>query len=223
MNILQKIPILRTAYRQYLFARFQKEWRRRNAHNRTAAMNVFPMECVRVGNGTYGELHILSYLPEAEELVIGNHVSMAPDVHFILSGNHQTRTLFTYPILSTLEKRHHPLDSLSKGPIIVEDEAWIGYGVTVLSGVTLGKGCIVAAGSVVTRDIPPYAIAGGNPARIIRYRLPEDVIPVIRDLRLNDLSAEQLAAHADMLYQPLRNQEDALRIVKTLQHDNTRQ
>lgn len=222
MKLCLKIPILRTFYRQYAFARFQKAWRKRNAHNRTVAMTTFPMECVEVGNGTYGELHILSHFPEVEKLAIGNYVSMAPNVRFILSGNHQTQTLSTYPILSTLGKTHHPKDSLSKGPIIVEDEAWIGYGAIILSGVTLGKGCIVAAGSVVTRSIPPYAIAGGNPARVIRYRLPEEVIPIVKDIRLDDLSPAQMRTHIDGLYRPIQTPEDALRIVKTLQHD-TRQ
>ena len=222
MKLCLKIPILRTIFRQYAFVRFQKAWRKRNAHNRTVAMTTFPMECVEVGNGTYGELHILSYFPEVEKLAIGNYVSMAPDVRFILSGNHQIQTLFTYPILSTLGKAHHPKDTLSKGPIIVEDEAWIGYGAIILSGVTLGKGCIVAAGSVVTRSIPPYAIAGGNPARVIRYRLPEEIIPVVKDICLNNLSQKQIATYIDDLYRPLQSPEDALGIINKLQHD-TRQ
>ncbi len=222
MKLCLKIPILRTFYRQYAFAKFQKAWRKRNAHNRTVAMNVFPMECVEVGNGTYGELHVLSYFPEVERLSIGNYVSMASNIHFILNGNHQTRTLFTYPLRSVLQGTQCPEDNLGKGPIIVEDEAWIGYGAIILSGVTLGKGCIVAAGSVVTRSIPPYAIAGGNPARVIRYRLPEEVIPIVKDIRLDDLSPAQMRTHIDGLYRPIQTPEDALRIVKTLQHD-TRQ
>ena len=135
MKLCLKIPILRTFYRQYAFAKFQKAWRKRNAHNRTVAMNVFPMECVEVGNGTYGELHVLSFLPEEEKLSIGNYVSMASNIHFILNGNHQTRTLFTYPLRSVLQGTQCPEDNLGKGPIIVEDEAWIGYGAIILSGV----------------------------------------------------------------------------------------
>ena len=210
MKLCLKIPILRTFYRQYAFAKFQKAWRKRNAHNRTVAMNVFPMECVEVGNGTYGELHVLSYFPEVERLSIGNYVSMASNIHFILNGNHQTRTLFTYPLRSVLQGTQCPEDNLGKGPIIVEDEAWIGYGAIILSGVTLGKGCIVAAGSVVTRSI------------VIRYRLPEEVIPIVKDIRLDDLSPAQMRTHIDGLYRPIQTPEDALRIVKTLQHD-TRQ
>lgn len=141
------------------------------------------------------------------------------NVHFILSGNHQTETLFTYPIRSTLEGKHCQTDSRSKGPIIVEDEVWIGYGATILSGVTIGKGSIIAAGAIVTSDIPPYAIAGGNPARIIRYRVPEEIIPIIKDVYLNDLHPTQITTLLDELYRPLKTKEDASRIIKLLQHE----
>lgn len=158
MNFASKIPVLRSFARAYALTKFKKEWRKRNKQNQTVPMNTFPMECVEVGNGTYGELHILSYFPPIEKLTIGNYVSLASNVHFILSGNHQTETLFTYPIRSTLEGKHCQTDSRSKGPIIVEDEVWIGYGATILSGVTIGKGSIIAAGAIVASDIPPYAI-----------------------------------------------------------------
>lgn len=158
VNILHRIPLIRHYARKWEFACFQKKWRKQNRHNRTVAMNRFPIKSVQVGKDTYGELHILSYLPETEFLQIGNYVSIAPDVHFILSGNHQTETLFTYPIQSLLTNGHCPKDSVSKGAVIIEDEVWIGYGALILSGVTIGKGSIIAAGSVVTRDVPPYAI-----------------------------------------------------------------
>jgi acetyltransferase-like isoleucine patch superfamily enzyme len=60
----------------------------------------------------------------------------------------------------------------SKGPIVIGDEAWLGTGTIVLSGVTIGRGAIVGAGSVVTRDVPPDSIAGGNPARVLGVRRP---------------------------------------------------
>ena len=93
MNFVSKIPVLRSFARAYALTKFKKEWCKRNKQNQTVPMNTFPMECVEIGNGTYGELHILSYFPPIEKLTIGNYVSLASNVHFILSGNHQTETL----------------------------------------------------------------------------------------------------------------------------------
>jgi putative acetyl transferase len=181
-------------------------------------MNRFPIKSVQVGKDTYGELHILSYLPETEFLQIGNYVSIAPDVHFILSGNHQTETLFTYPIQSLLTNGHCPKDSVSKGAVIIEDEVWIGYGALILSGVTIGKGSIIAAGSVVTRDVPPYAIVGGNPAKIIRYRLPREVIELVKDTYLKDISHDILKKNLKQLYTPLHTPAEASQLIELIKN-----
>lgn len=216
MNLLQKIPLVRTLIRQYALTRFKRQWRRLNRHNRTVAMNRFPIPLVSVGNGTYGELHIVSFSPQEGGLRIGHYVSIAAGVHFILNGNHQTRTLFTYPLRTALSHSQSLLDDWGKGPITVADEVWIGFGATILSGVTLGKGCIIAAGAVVSQDVPPYAIAAGNPARVVRYRLPADVIPEVEQLSLNDIPADRIAAHLDDLYQPLHTAAEARRLVNKL-------
>ena len=110
MNLLQKIPLVRTLIRQYALTRFKRQWRRLNRHNRTVAMNRFPIPLVSVGNGTYGELHIVSFSPQEGGLRIGHYVSIAAGVHFILNGNHQTRTLFTYPLRTALSHSQSPLD-----------------------------------------------------------------------------------------------------------------
>ena len=68
VNILHRIPLIRHYARKWEFACFQKKWRKQNRHNRTVAMNRFPIKSVQVGKDTYGELHILSYLPETEFL-----------------------------------------------------------------------------------------------------------------------------------------------------------
>lgn len=73
VNILHRIPLIRHYARKWEFACFQKKWRKQNRHNRTVAMNRFPIKSVQVGKDTYGELHILSYLPETEFLQIGNY------------------------------------------------------------------------------------------------------------------------------------------------------
>ena len=83
----------------------------------------------------------------------------------------------------------------NKGDIVVGNDVWIGYEAVILSGVTIGDGAIVAARAVVTKDVPPYAIVGGVPAKIIRPRFPEDVIKRLQSLRWWDWPEEKLQLH----------------------------
>lgn len=212
---LAKVPLLRTLLRQCELTLFQRKWRKLNPHNGTIAMNIFPLSAVRVGAGSYGHLHINCYLDKPGLLTIGNYVSLAHEVKFLICGNHQTETLFNYPIRSRLYGSQHPDDALG-GPIVVEDEVWIGYGALLLSGVTVGHGAVVAAGAVVTKNVPPYAIVGGNPARVIKYRLPEDVRPMVQHIRLTDFDRERLIHHTETLYTPLKTREDAETLLQKL-------
>lgn len=198
--LVEKIPIVRTIWRKAAFLRFQREWRKKNPHNQTVAGSIFPLRAVTVGKHSYGMLFIHSYFPANEQLVIGNYVSIAPDVQFILGGNHQLHTFTTFPLKSVFDGIQHETDSLSKGAIVVEDEVWIGMGAVLLSGVRLGKGAVVAAGSVVTKDVPPYAIVGGNPARVIKYRFEKEVIRALLPLRLADLPDAAIQENMDLFY-----------------------
>ena len=89
---------------------------------------------------------------------------------------------------------------LSKGAITVGDDVWIGYQATILSGVTIGQGAIVAAGSVVTKDVAPYSIVGGNPARHIKDRYPPEVIEKLCRLDYARLSDQTILANRERLY-----------------------
>ncbi|MGL6065566.1 MAG: DegT/DnrJ/EryC1/StrS family aminotransferase [Cetobacterium sp.] len=93
---------------------------------------------------------------------------------FILGGNHEVNTFTTYPfkVIVLGEKN----EAWTKGKILVKDDVWIGMDSMILSGVTIGQGAIIAAGSVVTEDVPPYVIVGGNPAKLIKYRFSEDLV-----------------------------------------------
>lgn len=217
MHIIDKIPLLRTLARSLRLRRLQKQWRRRNAHNATVLCEPFPLDIVTVGRGSYGELHVMSHFPETERLVIGDYVSIAPDVHILLGGNHQTRTLFTYPIRSRVIGGHCAEDARTRGTVTIGDEVWIGYGATILSGVTVGRGAIVAAKAVVTRDVPPFAVVGGNPARIIRYRLPQETVEMLDGLRLADIPERQWGSLLEYLYTPADDPSAAAVIVARLQ------
>ncbi|MDW5525423.1 CatB-related O-acetyltransferase [Carnobacterium maltaromaticum] len=145
-------------------------WKKLNKHNFTT-----------IGKGTYGKLNIKTFGSKKESLKIGNYVSIAAIVTFILGGNHYYKTLSTHPF----KKNFNIDESLSKELIIVEDYIWIGNDVLVLSVVKLGKCSVIAARSVVTKDIEPYSIVTGNPCKIIKYRFEEDIIKALNEIDFN--------------------------------------
>ena len=151
----------------------RRSWRAQNPHNETHINRPFNFSSVSVGRMSYGPLNIYTWDNEHEHLSIGHFVSIADNVTFLLGGNHRYDTLSTYPFMakyfSTLG------EAGTKGPIVVGDDVWIGIGATILSGVKIGQGAIIAAGSVVTKDVPAYSIVGGNPSKIISYRFSEEV------------------------------------------------
>lgn len=127
----------------------------------------FSYKTISIGNDVYiGPYAIFS----AEKgLTIGNKVTFGPHVT-IMAGNHNFKVIGSY-IFDNHEKNED--DDL---PVVICDDTWIGCNVVILKGVTIGRGAIIGAGSIVTKDVPPYAIVGGNPAKIIRYRWDEATI-----------------------------------------------
>lgn len=180
VNIFKEI-IDKIKFRRYV-TKYKKTWRTTNANNDTTANNIFPPEKVSVGKMSYGQLNVFTWKVENEKLIIGNFVSIAPGVKFILGGNHRHDILLNFPCNYYYFGERGT--SYSNGPIVVKDDVWFGMDVTILSGLTIGQGAIIAAGSVVTKSIPPYTIAGGNPAKIISYRFDEKLRQKLLDFDL---------------------------------------
>ena len=212
-DILLKIPIVRELYRTYKKNSFQKNWKARNKHNYTSIGDrTFPIENVKVGHYSYGMLNVQSmYVQPAEKLTIGNFVSVAPGATFLLGMNHQINTITTYPLYSRFIE-YDKKDSTSNGEIIIEDEVWIGTNAMILSGLTIGKGAIIAAGSIVTKDVPPYSIYGGNPSKLIKYRFSEDIIQELLTFNLMDISIEKIKNNIDLFYSEIKTLEDVKRL-----------
>lgn len=139
-----------------------------------------------------GNLGIGSYIGNNSKVSgkIGRYCSIAPFVK-VIQGIHP----YKEPFVSTSPFFYSPLkqngtslykkaifnefnyaDKSNKYPIIIENDCWIGYGAYIISGVKIGNGAVVLAGSIVTKDVPPYAIVGGVPAKLIKYRYSEDII-----------------------------------------------
>jgi acetyltransferase-like isoleucine patch superfamily enzyme len=181
-------------------------WRQLNGHNETSIVKwhgVVNFAKLTVGRKTYGGLTIWNFGQEGESLSIGNFTSIADDVKFLLGGGHPCHGLSTFPFQT---KYFATLESTTKGPIVVGDDVWIGYGATVLSGVTIGQGAIVAAGSIVTRDVAPYSIVGGNPAKLIKYRFAEDLIAKLCSFDFSKLSDQAILQSRSTLCTPITSE-----------------
>lgn len=189
---------------------FNKAWRENNTHNQTIPGTIFPIDIINVGSYTYGTINLKTYneLNKKDKLIIGNFVSIADGVKFILYENHQTKTVTTFPLKTTLLKSIYSDDSISKGSIIIEDEVWIGLNVTILSGVTIGQGAIIAAGAVVSKSIPPYTIAGGVPAKVIRNRFSNDIIQRLMKLKLIALPEKIILNNIELFYKEIKTTQD---------------
>lgn len=180
----------------------RREWRKKNIHNFTTISNPWFMDCVCVGNYTYGQLNA-HFSKHDYKLIIGNFCSIASNVMFVVSSDHPTDLISTYPFKTMLFDKGP--DAVSKGDIVVDDDVWIGYGAIILSGVHIGQGAVVAAGAVVTKDVPPYAIVGGTPAKVIKYRFEQDVIDELLKIDYSQLTREQIEEHLSELYEKIEN------------------
>ncbi len=138
--------------------KYYDEYRARNRDNFTQPVNFFDLNSVSIGKKTYGGIKVLTS-NISSKLKIGCYCSIAPDVTFIPCLDHYVNHISTYPFKVMV--MHEKSEAISKGDIIIDDDVWIGYGATILSGVHIGQGAIVAAGAVVSRDFPPYSMGGG--------------------------------------------------------------
>lgn len=122
-----------------------------------------------------------------DQLIIGKFCSIAAGASFIMNGgNHLTTSISSYPFAifgagwtDAMESRNYP----SKGDTIVGNDAWIGHNATIMPGVNIGDGAIIAAHAVVTKDVNPYTIVGGNPAKMIKKRFDESMILKLLDIK----------------------------------------
>ncbi|EDT78763.1 CatB-related O-acetyltransferase [Clostridium perfringens] len=179
----------------------KKQWRKINKHNYTSVNRITDLKKIRVGMKSYGPLNVYTWGSENEELIIGNYVSIASDVKFILGGNHRYDIFSTYPFKVKLGLEE--IEAYSNGKIKICDDVWIGMNTTIMSGVTIGQGAIIAAGSVVTKDVEPYSIVGGNPCKLIKYRFDTDLINKIKNINMEELDSENIKKNIDIFYKSL--------------------
>lgn len=147
------------------------------------------------------ERNVLYHFPFiGDKLIIGKFCAIARGVRFIMNGaNHKTSGISTYPFQifgNGWEKvMPGPGELPYKGDTVIGSDVWIGYDALIMPGVKIGNGAIISARAVVTSDVPPYTIVGGNPARPIRQRFPEDQIKMLETIAWWDWPVEKITRH----------------------------
>ncbi|GHT90740.1 acetyltransferase [Betaproteobacteria bacterium] len=168
MRFLKKLEQkLRQAWKQ----RFGKPKEPRFYRARTRFKERYPD--YQIGLGTYGlpEVHDWN---EGSALVIGSYCAIAEHVHIFLGGQHRTDWVSSYPFPAFIPEAAHIKDfGGTRGDVVIGSDVWLCSRCTILSGVRIGHGAVIASGAVVSRDVPAYAIMAGNPARRIRWRFDE--------------------------------------------------
>lgn len=139
-----------------------------------------------------------------DKLIIGKFCAIAKGVEFVMNGaNHRMKNVTTYPFNimgGGWEKCTPALSDLPyKGDTVIENDVWIGQNVTIMPGVHIGNGAIIAANSVVTKAVPAYHIAGGNPCKIIRKRFNDELIAYLQKIKWWNWSPEKIFENLETL------------------------
>ncbi|MCK9532239.1 MAG: Vat family streptogramin A O-acetyltransferase [Gammaproteobacteria bacterium] len=151
------------------------------------------------------ERNVLYHYPfMGDKLIIGKFCAIARGVRFIMNGaNHKLDGFSTYRfnIFGNGWERATPAPEQLpyKGDTVIGNDVWIGYAALIMPGVHIGHGAIVAAGAVVTRDVPPYTVVGGNPAAVLRRRFPEQTVAALLDLAWWDWDAAKITRNLEAI------------------------
>jgi acetyltransferase-like isoleucine patch superfamily enzyme len=159
---------------------------------------------VEVGRHRAGpapQIHV--FRADPTRVRIGSFVGMAKGVEIVAGGNHPTDWVTTYPLREDfgLPGAYEGIPA-TRGDVIIENDVWIGRQAVILSGVHVGDGAVIGAHAVVTRDVRPYTVVVGNPAREVRQRFPDDRIDALRRIAWWNWPLDEIVEHAALLAGP---------------------
>lgn len=176
--------------------------------------NIIKNPNIQVGDYTYYdnadgsedfESHVTHHYDFiGDKLIIGKFCAIAKGIEFIMNGaNHRLNSVTTYPFNimgNGWEKSVPNISELPvKGDTIIGNDVWIGQNVTIMPGIHIGDGAIIAANSVVSKNIPAYHIAGGNPAKIIKKRFTNELIQYLLEIKWWDWKADKIFKNLEIL------------------------
>ena len=159
-----------------LFNRYRAEKKRKKQLNKPARslqkfIQTYPN--YSIGKNCYG-IPSIKFAHQNSNLMIGSYCSIAKNVQIFMGGMHRTDWVSTYPFHAFFKEAIHIKNGeITNGDVCIGNDVWICENVTILSGVTIGDGAVIANGAIVTKDVAPYSIVGGNPAKHIRWRFDE--------------------------------------------------
>jgi acetyltransferase-like isoleucine patch superfamily enzyme len=150
---------------------------------------------IEAGSYTYGQENIkIVWQEPGTKVILGKFCSIAADQKAYLGGNHRVDWVTTFPFGHTatgvFNVGHIPGHPSTNGDIIIGNDVWIGIGCTLMSGVKIGDGAVIAAHSHVVKDIAPYTLAGGNPALPIKLRFEQRIVDALMELKWWDLEVD---------------------------------
>lgn len=154
------------------------------------------------GKYTYGKVKI-HFENDNAKLTVGNFCSLAEPLNIYLGGNHRTDWVTTYPfghihnnIFNNFNGIGHPA---TKGDVTIGNDVWIGSNVTIMSGVTIGDGAVIANNSHIIKNVEPYSLVGGNPAKLIKYRFTPEQIEKLLEIKWWYWDDEKINSFAPLL------------------------
>lgn len=157
---------------------------------------------VSVGRYTYGVTRNIFVRASAlAPCSIGAFCAIGPEVMIYGQAEHPLDSPSSYPFRSHYFMADAPpAQPRTRGPVRIGNDVWIGSRAIILSGVSIGDGAVIGAGAVVTRDVPPYAVAAGNPARVVRLRFAPEIVTRLLQIRWWDWPDEKIRRYEPLLY-----------------------
>lgn len=193
---------------QYYYSKFfKKVLRGKSIRNSVIDKTAIISSGCSISNSRIGRYSYCGYDCEFINCLIGNFCSISDSV-FIGGGEHPVHWVSTSPAFQSKNHGPHGLKHLSDYELpthkltTIGNDVWIGHGVSIKQGVTIGNGAVIGTGAVVTKDVPPYAIVGGIPAKVIKYRFDEETIVSLLHTEWWSFSDEDIKQHVEMIKNP---------------------
>lgn len=157
---------------------------------------------VSIGRGTYGvDRNTIQGLSPDAPITIGKFCSFGLEVLIFSKADHPTNLVSTYPLRTLLlHPENGDQDATSKGGVTIGHDVWVGARAMIMSGVTIGNGAVIGAGAVVTKDVAPYVVMVGNPAKAVKQRFTDDQIKALQDITWWDWPDEKIRKFEAQFY-----------------------